>query len=104
MITKQYTVAAIVRYDHKRSGVCLFCFDVPAAHENPEALLRSAIGDFARTSEGQRVGKSNAGDFNWGDAANEIPPEWWEKYGVVFLRGASAGAVVEHDENFCEES
>lgn len=77
--------------------------ETPLTERELLVRLRDGIYEFLRTAEGASRVQSNNGWFNWGDAVNDIPEEWWPRFGIAYFRGISAGHLhpsVEHGENF----
>lgn len=88
-------------FDEPEVGVWLFRRSCPL--EEIEANLRRAVQEFVKTEAGILVATNNYA-FNWGDAVDHIPEEWWNRYGLSFPEQRSVGfrIQVDHDESFVE--
>jgi hypothetical protein len=90
-------------YKDPESGYWLFYYSCPAVEV--EERLRRAIREFVKTEDGMAAIESECGQFNWGDAVNHIPEEWWNRYGLSFPRQPHSDfeIQVDHDESFVDE-
>lgn len=52
---------------------------------NPEEALRNAVADFVKTDEGRESVIASSFDFNWGDAIQDMPDEYWTRRGMHYL-------------------
>jgi hypothetical protein len=88
-------------YEDPEAGVWFFRYSCPA--DEVEETLRRAIQEFVNTEESILLVTSNRG-FNWGDAVNHIPEEWWNQYGLSCPPQPTScfRIQVDHDESFAE--
>jgi hypothetical protein len=70
---------------------------------DPREAVKAAALEFLQTPEGQAIADSNHGDFNYGDAATEIPDEILARHGITQLDMSSKCWTDGHDNNFAAE-
>ena len=72
-------------------------FTVPYCTVDVEELFRSVVEEYLKTPEGKQSIIDSCGDFNWGDAINELPEELLESHEIRY-DGTSEVIVVNQDE------
>ena len=63
------------------------------------AAARRAVREYLKTPAGRRDYIVNNSDFNWGDAINSVPKEFFIREGLEPCKTPSFECEVEHDEN-----
>ncbi|AJD93714.1 hypothetical protein JMA_43970 (plasmid) [Jeotgalibacillus malaysiensis] len=84
---------------------CIFLVQAGTTSQEAENKLRKAVLEFLSTDKGTEEVRQTCQDFNWGDALNTVPDEFYRKQGVDVLDGTPAlitgnetNVDVNHDE------
>lgn len=88
-----------------------FCITAPLQTDSNGflALLKHAVKAFLETDAGKDAIDRSCNDFNWGDAVQEIPSEFWAQYNIrpiykndaPFLCSGAEAILVNQDEVLC---
>ena len=93
----------IAKFDDPRDGFCLAVtaeFDAAVMSDfDLEAAIRAAVADYAETEDGAKNEQIRQHDFNWSDAANDLPEEIYLKHGFRIKDRIVFHNIVDHDEN-----
>jgi hypothetical protein len=90
-------VAALVRSRASEGTQWVDLFDVDDHIQDSEEAMRSAVAEYLSTADGEISIQHSCGDFNWGDALNDVTHEIWRKHGLK-LRYSVSSIHVDQDE------